>query len=401
MRDLRILTFATLASALGSFAGVIALWVGVHERTGSGFAVAALFIALWGPVALGGGIAGRMADRYENRRIVIVGSLLQAAAALALVFTTVLPVLLVLVAVLGAATAVVQPAEFALIPHAVGEDRVQRANGRLEAVRALGMTAGPLVGGALAAAGSAQLALALNAATFTAVAIGAMFLHARRHPTAAATARPVTGSEQRAAVRALLGADRTLAIVLAGAIASLVFASISMTVEVFFAKDVLGAGDVGFAALIAAWTAGMVLGSAGVGGRVPPAALAAGALVAVAIQGAGLAAAGAAGTLALALVGYALGGTAHGAKNTLVRTLLHERVPEDRRGRAFASYNAARNAVELGALGAGGVVLGLLGARGALLLAGLGALAVGLVALQTLLRPQTRPITPTPEPTLP
>ena len=57
-------------------------------------------------------------------------------------------------------------------------------------------------------------------------------------------------------------------------------------------------------------------------------------------------------------------------KNVLLRTLIHERAPDALRGRAFAAYNGARNGAELGALVLGGVVVGALGARTALLAAG-------------------------------
>jgi hypothetical protein len=61
------------------------------------------------------------------------------------------------------------------------------------------------------------------------------------------------------------------------------------------------------------------------------------------------------------------------------------RVPAAVHGRAFAAYNAARNTAELGAVGAGGVLVSALGARAALLLAGLGpilAAVAGLTALR-------------------
>ena len=76
-----------------------------------------------------------------------------------------------------------------------------------------------------------------------------------------------------------------------------------------------------------------------------------------------------------------VGGVAHGVKNVLLRTLIHERVPDALRGRAFAAYNAARNGAELGALGAGGVLVGAIGARAALLLSGVVPLAIGVAAL--------------------
>ena len=114
----------------------------------------------------------------------------------------------------------------------------------------------------------------------------------------------------------------------------------------------------------------MVAGAVLLGSRVPPRRLAPVALAAIAAQGAGLLGASIATTLGVALAGFALGGIAHGIKNVAIRTLIHQRVPEALRGRAFAGYNAARNAAELGALGLGGVLVNVIGARATLALSG-------------------------------
>ena len=102
----------------------------------------------------------------------------------------------------------------------------------------------------------------------------------------------------------------------------------------------------------------------------PPAKLAAGGLVAVILQGFGIAGGALSTVLWMALIGFTFGGMAHGVKNVLLRTLIHERAPEALRGRVFAAYNGARNGAELGALVLGGVVVGALGARAALLARG-------------------------------
>ena len=89
--------------------------------------------------------------------------------------------------------------------------------------------------------------------------------------------------------------------------------------------------------------------------------------------------------LPVAFAGYLVGGLGHGVKNVLLRALLTVRVPAAVHGRAFAAYNAARSTAELGALAAGGVLVGALGPRAALVLAGLGpivAAAAGLTALR-------------------
>jgi hypothetical protein len=101
----------------------------------------------------------------------------------------------------------------------------------------------------------------------------------------------------------------------------------------------------------------------------------------VAVQGAGLFGAAVGAVFAGALAGFLLGGAAHGVKNVLFRTLIHEQVPEALRGRAFAAYNAARNAAELGALGLGGVLVGVAGAQVALALSGAIPLAIAVLTL--------------------
>src|SRR5439155_618072 len=131
---------------------VVGLHIGRHFH--SAFAVSAFFICLWSPVVVLGGVAGVIVDRQENRRLLIVVSLVQSAVVVALAFVTAsLAETFALTTILGATISVSSPAEFALIPAAAGEDRVGEANGQIEAARYLGMTAGPLLGGLLAAGG--------------------------------------------------------------------------------------------------------------------------------------------------------------------------------------------------------------------------------------------------------
>ena len=179
-RDLRLLAGAAGLSALGDFMAIFPLILHVQQRTGSAIAVSALIFALWGPVVLAAGVAGAVVDRFENRRILIAVSLVQAATVIAMLAgLDSLWALLPLMTVLGFGVAVSQPAEFALIPAAAGPGTdAARANGLMETVRSLGFTAGPLVGGALGAAGLLRLALALNALSFVVVAGAALLLRA-------------------------------------------------------------------------------------------------------------------------------------------------------------------------------------------------------------------------------
>jgi MFS family permease len=378
-RDLRLLAGAAGLSALGDFLAMIPLVLHVQQRTGSTFAVSAIFFALWGPIVLGAGLAGSIVDRFENRALLVGVSFAQAAVVVGIaVGVDALWAVLPLVALLGFGVAVSQPAEFALVPAAAGEVDLGRANGLMETTRSLGFTAGPLLGGALGAAGLLRLALAVDALSFVVVGVAGLALRARRRPSAAATPdEPVRARDGFA----FLAHDRALAITLGGAVAALTVFTMSATAEPFFVTDVLGAGSFGYGLLITAWTLGMAAGAAGLAGRVRPAGLATAALAAIVAQGVGIAGAAVAPVLWTALLGFAFGGVAHGVKNVLLRTLIHERVPEALRGRAFAAYNGARNGAELGALALGGLVVGAFGARAGLLASGLGPAAIGLTCL--------------------
>jgi MFS family permease len=329
-------------------------------------------------------VAGAIVDRFENRRILIAVSLVQAAVVAAMLLgLDSLWALLPLMALLGCGVALSQPAEFALIPAAAGpETDAARANGLMETARSVGFTAGPLIGGALGAAGLIWLALALNALSFLVVAAAALRLRTRRQPGPAANTQS-TGRGREGL--AFLIRERDLTITLGGAVAALALFSMSATAEPFFVTRVLGAGSLGYGLLLTSWTVGMAAGATGLAHRLGGKQLAAGGLIAVILQGLGITGGAMATTLGLALIGFTFGGSAHGVKNVLLRTLIHERAPEALRGRVFAAYNGARNGAELGALVLAGIVVGALGARMALLLAGLGPAAIGAACLLLLI----------------
>jgi hypothetical protein len=121
------------------------------------------------------------------------------------------------------------------------------------------------------------------------------------------------------------------------------------------------------------------------------AAYATAALAAMALQGAGLALPTLWLVLPLALAAYLAGGVGHGTKNVVVRTLIHTRVPDALRGRAWAAYSAGRNAAELVALVGGGLLVAAIGARWTLLAAGALPVLAAAVALAQAARRRTLP----------
>lgn len=392
-RDFRIVSGSVGLSALGDWVAMVALGLQVKEVSDSGFAVAALWICLFGPSVLVAGHAGLLVDRFESTRLLAAVSAAGAVFAVALSFLDGLVPILVLTTLLGTVFAISQPAEFALVPPLAGEERIQVANGHMETIRYIGFGLGPILGGVLFAAGSFQLAMLVDAASFAAVAVAALSLKMRRPPSPEAA----SGGRARDGV-GFLFADRTLALVMTIAFASLLFMSAIWVGELFFVEDVLGMGDVTYGAMITFWTVGMALGALLLSPRVAAAALATVGLAAAALQG-----------LALALpalwLGVAFyfacsfaGGVAHGLKNVMFRSLIHVRVPEHLHGRAFAAYNGIRNSAELGAFAAGGLLIATAGPRATLLFAGgLSALA-GATGLAIMLRRNRGPALAEPQP---
>ena len=377
-RDLNLLVGAVGLSALGDWLALVPLSLEVQETTGSGMVVALLFVAVWSPAIVLAGPAGLLADRYDTRRVLLLVSLAQALVALGLAFVSGTAALIGLAALLGVGFAIAQPAEFALVPRVAGESRLAVANGRVETARYVGFTVGPLAGGLLAAAGGIRVAMIVNALTFLAVALAAAVVRCPDLENCVVP-EPAEGRAWRGA--AYLVQDRVLAVVMAAAFVSLLFMTASVAADVFFAKDYLGIGDAGYGLLLTTWTLGMVLGATFLPKRVASGSIAVVALAAIVVQGVGIAGPTLWLVPAMAFAFFFVGGVAHGTKNVLVRTLIHERVPSNVHGRAFAAYNALRNAAELVALVSGGLLLAALGARWTLFLAGVLPMAAGVVAL--------------------
>ncbi len=388
-RDLPLLAGAVFLSAAGDLLALVVLALQVHELTHSGLAVSALFATTLVPMVALAPVAGLVADRFESVRVLMVASLAQAAIAVALAFTTDLAALLALSAMLTAGNAFAQPAEFTLVPAVAGDRGVTKATGVVEAARYAGFTAGPLLGAGLTVLGP-QPALLVNAATFLVIAAAGGALRARRPPAQRQDAERLRALD---GFRLMRG-DALLRITIPVAVGALVFIAASLTVEIFYLRDVVGASEAAYSLIVCAWMAGMVVGATALARRIPARLVAAGALVALAVQGAGMAVQTTWAILPVAFAGYVVGGLGQGVKDVLLRALISVRVPAAVHGRAFAAYNAARNTAQLGAVGAGGLLVSTLGPRAALALAGLGpvlAAGAGLAALRRRERASARP----------
>ena len=159
-------------------------------------------------------------------------------------------------ALLGLVFAVIQPAEFALVPLLAGARRVQQANGHVESARYIGFAIGPVIGGLLFAAGGLELPMLVNAASFALFAV-ALSLRVRRH---------AAGSSRRRQPRArdgiaFLFRDRTLSLAMVVAFSSLLFMSAVWVAEHLLRQGRARDGDASYGLLFTTWTLAMLAGS--------------------------------------------------------------------------------------------------------------------------------------------
>ena len=85
-RDLRLLAGAAFLSSAGDLFALIVLALHVHDLTGSGLAVSALFATTLVPAVAVAPLAGLAADRFESVSLLVATSLMGAVVAAALAF---------------------------------------------------------------------------------------------------------------------------------------------------------------------------------------------------------------------------------------------------------------------------------------------------------------------------
>lgn len=383
-RDFSLILASYGLSALGDFLALVTLTLKIQELTGSGWAVAALLLAGLLPLVMFAPVAGLLVDRFETVKLLAVTSALQAGVMAGLAFVDSVPMILALVFVLGLGVAITQPGLLVLVPRVAGEEHTIQANALLEMARWGGTPLGALLGGTLTAAYGARLSLLLDSGTFVVVALAVLFLSVSRPPVHQASGEE-RHHEARRGIEFIWNDSvlRLVVLVLGGMVA---FAAMDNVAEVFFAKGVLRAGSTGYGALVGAWTLGIALGAMLTARAVKETRLAPAVLLAAMVGGAAVVTAAGLPSLPLALAMFVVGGIANGVDLVAMRSLIHQRVPEELRGRAFSAYYAFINVGQMVALGLGGALFEAIGARGSLLVAGTGAATVGLLGLLRYLR---------------
>jgi MFS family permease len=139
--------------------------------------------------------------------------------------------------------------------------RLREGNALLNVAVAPSTAVGAFAGGALVATVGPDVGLAADAATFAIAAV--ICATTRGLPRYEEEQEEAPWRERlRDGLAYLRERPYVMTLIVAGALAQ-VFFSLSMPIEVAYARDTLGAGNGGYGALFGAWGVGMVLGSVG------------------------------------------------------------------------------------------------------------------------------------------
>ena len=350
----------------------------VYQQTGSTVATAGMIAAALAPGILLGSVAGVFVDRWNRKRVLVVGNLLQAAAVALLVLVPMDGWLWLVFAVAAAQSLVgafSSPAESALLPTLVADERLVAANALNVLNNRLGRLIGLPLGATLLAVFGLELVVLVDCASFV---LAALLIVPISIPTVERESVADDGDDFAVAGSAwatfwhewldglrLVGRDRTLAVLFA-VLGLMTFGGTMLDpLTVAWVRDVLGEGPQVYASLLTAHAASGILGAllvGSIGVRLSPRVLVGWSSVAA---GAALVVKYNVPTVPLALSLSVFGGLMSVASSVGVETLVQRGVRDEFRGRVF------------GALGATGGLLSLLGA----LLGGILAEVFGIVSM--------------------
>ena len=365
-RDFLVSLAGRCTSRFGDEVAIVALTLRVQEAGGRPYVVALLLAAGLVPSIAAAGLAGRVADSADSRRVLVLATAAQAACCVPLIFVHQVAAMIVLVALLGTGAAFSQATWQALIPRVTGEEHIGAATALQQAAFTLSTIMAPAVAGILAGAFGTGVPLALDAVTFGVMTAAVLAVRTRRGCAGARAA----ARRERGGGLAVLRRDPPLARLIAGVAAFVLLGMMVNVVGVYLVRQTLHASAAwygGLEAITMIGLAGGVLACGRIGTDTARArAVAVGAaLMSLAMLGYGTAPA----VLALIPLGL-LAGAGNGMANVCVATLVMTRTEERMRGRVGAALYAVLNGASVASLAAGGALAAVLTPRQVYLLAG-------------------------------
>jgi MFS family permease len=255
------LFLATAGSAVGTYIAAIALTLNIKDITGSSAPlwVAALLIADFLPIVLIGLLLGPLVDRLSRRGLMVVSDLVRVGVFVALPFTDSPEAIVALAGVAGIATGFFRPAAYAGLPNLVPDEELTNANSLLQTIETLAWMIGPIAGALMVAAWGPDVPYFVNAATFL---VSAMLVACISESKLRSEESLTRGHWRDVAdgLRLVFASAPLRTVLIVWNVVLIGSAAINVA-EVFFAQDILDAGDVGFGVIVAASGVGLALGA--------------------------------------------------------------------------------------------------------------------------------------------
>jgi MFS family permease len=401
-RGARRFFLAHAQSSLGSGIAIVGLPLLAYDHYHTPWALTAVLLCELLPAVALGPLLGALADRLPRRTSLVAADVLRLGAFGALALVPSLGLMIACALVAGIGTALFNPTALASVSRLSAPERRPAAMSLYSALDDLGLTLGPALAGALLLIVDPHILMAINAGTFT-LSAGLV----STIPLSSPTPRPPGSliASVRAGAREIVALPGVRLLLASSTLAVVVVGMVNVG-EVLLARELLGVGGSGLAALMTASGVGTFLGST-FGARTGTSwqwrrAYLAGLMC----MAADLVLCAVAPYFWLLVVTFALGGFGNGLALVHDRLLLAHTVPEPLHGRLFALHKTCTSAAFVIAFVLAGVLISTLGIQAMFLCGGL-ALIVIIVVVRPPLRalwPEpvaepAQPLLPQPEPT--
>ena len=386
-RGARRFFFAHAQSSLGSGIAIVGLPLLAYDRYHTAWALTAVLLCELLPAVVLGPLLGALADRLPRRTALVAADVLRLGAFGALVFVPSLSLMIACALVAGIGSALFNPSALASVTRLATPANRPAAMSLYSALDDIGLTLGPALAGALLLIVEPHILMAINAGTFT---LSAGLL--ATIPLSAPTRRPVGSllSSMRSGARQIVALPG-VRLLLASSTVAVVAVGMVNVGEVLLARELLGVGGAGLAALMTASGIGTFVGST-FGARTGTSwqwrrAYLAGLMC----MAADLVLCAIAPYFWLLVITFALGGFGNGLALVHDRLLLAHTVPEALHGRLFALHKTCTSAAFVIAFVLAGVLITTLGIQAMFLCGGL-----ALIVIILIVRPPLRALWPEP-----
>jgi MFS family permease len=363
-----LLFVATAGSSFGTYIAAVALTLHISDITGSPVWVAGLLIADFLPIVVIGMLLGPLVDRLSRRWLMIGSDIARFGVFAVLPFTESPGVIVALAAVSGIATGFFRPAAFAGLPNLVPDEELTNANSLLQTIETLAWMIGPIVGALMYTAWGPDVPYAVNALTFL-VSIGLIAGISEKKLRSEESLTRGHWRDVADGLRLVIASAPLRTVLIVWNVVLLASAAINVA-EVFFARETLDAGDVGFGVIVAASGVGLALGSYLAAPSLGRAGLRRNYAGSIALMGAGWGLAAFSTSIWVAIPFIVAGAAGNGAAIVCNQLLVQRGAPDRYRGRALATIMSSNYAVLGLAMGGAGLLTAALGARWVWLMAG-------------------------------